>query len=54
MIESLVGGLVLLVAGQFSLLWYKLGKIEQKVKALGNHLSGINGKQDQQELEVDQ
>ena len=49
MLESLVGGLVLLVAGQFSLLWYKLGKIEQKVRAFGNHLSEI-----QRKLEEDQ
>ena len=37
-------GLILLIAGQFSLIWYKLGKIEQKVKMLANHLSDMQRK----------
>lgn len=37
-------GLILLIAGQFSLIWYKLGKIEQKVKMLANHLSDVQRK----------
>ena len=37
-------GLILLIAGQFSLIWYKLGKIEEKVRILTNHISEIQRK----------
>ncbi len=32
--EALVGGLIAIVLGQGGLLWYKLGRLEQKVKDL--------------------
>lgn len=34
--EGLVGGLIGIVVVQFSLLWYKIGKVEQRVKDLTN------------------
>lgn len=42
--ETLVGSLIGIVIIQFSLLWYRIGKVEQKVKDLNNHLKeGNNG-----------
>lgn len=38
--EALVGSLIGIVIIQFSLLWYRLGKVEQKVKDLNNNLKG--------------
>ncbi|KKN87085.1 hypothetical protein LCGC14_0263550 [marine sediment metagenome] len=35
--EGLVGGLIGIVIVQFSLLWYKIGKVEQKVKDLNSN-----------------
>ena len=44
--EGLIGTLIAVVVGQFSLLWYKLGKMEQKLKALNEllHNSKKGGK----------
>jgi len=38
--EALVGSLIGIVIVQFSLLWYRIGKVEQKVKDLTNNLKG--------------
>ena len=40
--EALVGSLIVTVIAQFSLLWYRIGRVEQKVKELGNNLKGGN------------
>ena len=37
---ALIGSLIGIVIVQFSLLWYRLGKVEQKVKDLNNNLKG--------------
>lgn len=50
--EALVGGLITLVLVQFSLLWYRMGRIEQRIKELNKNLGrkndgcGIQGTQD--------
>lgn len=38
--ETLVGSLIGIVVIQFSLLWYRIGRVEQKLKDLGNNLKG--------------
>lgn len=40
--EALVGSLIAVVIAQFSLLWYRIGKVEQKLKNLDNNLRGGN------------
>lgn len=40
--EALVGSLLVVIIGQFSLLWYRLGKIEQQLKHLNNKPKGGN------------
>lgn len=36
--EGLIGGLIAVVIGQFSLIWYRLGKVEGRLKQLNNNL----------------
>ena len=36
--EALISSLIGIVIVQFSLLWYRIGRVEQKVKDLNNHL----------------
>lgn len=42
--EGLIGGLIAIVIGQFSLLWYRIGRVEQKLKDLNNNLNSNPGR----------
>jgi len=43
--EALVGGLIGVVIVQFSFLWFRLGKVEQKLRDINGNLSqGAIGK----------
>lgn len=38
--EGLIGGLIGIVIAQFSLLWYKIGRVEQRVRDISSILNG--------------
>ena len=38
--EALIGSLIGIVIVQFSLLWYRLGKVEQKLQDLNRKVKG--------------
>jgi len=38
--EALLGSLIGVIVVQFSFLWYRIGKLEGRIKALNNNLKG--------------
>lgn len=42
--ETLVGSLIAVVVAQFSLLWYRIGRLEGRIRDLNNNLHSEKGK----------
>lgn len=45
--DGWIVGVIVAIAGQFGLLWYKFGKLEQKVKDLCREVHDSNSKKEE-------